>query len=155
MYILISYSYVLVCSAILYPVTNFKQNYKQNKKNKIMSLDISLYRSYQISYDEGKTVQDKEECVYNVNITHSLREIAKKAFIYKHLWRPEGLGFIKAGELIEGLEKGLKELKGNPEYYKKFNSPNGWGMYEHFVPFVGEYLNACKEYPNAIICISR
>jgi hypothetical protein len=28
-------------------------------------------------------------------------------------------------------------------------------MYEHFVPFVEEYLNACKEYPDSTISISR
>jgi len=28
-------------------------------------------------------------------------------------------------------------------------------MYEHFVPFVEKYLNACKEYPKSLIEISR
>ena len=32
---------------------------------------------------------------------------------------------------------------------------NGWGMYEHFVPFVEKYLEACKEYPDAVIEVSR
>ena len=46
-------------------------------------------------------------------------------------------------------------MKNRREYYEQFNSPNGYGLYKHFVPFVEEYLNACKEYPNAKIYISR
>ena len=37
------------------------------------------------------------------------------------------------------------------EYFEQFNSDNGWGMYEHFVPFVEKYLNACKENPESYI----
>ena len=53
------------------------------------------------------------------------------------------------------IEKGLADLKARPEHFKTFNSPNGWGMYEHFVPFVEKYLEACKEYPDAIVGVSR
>ena len=120
-----------------------------------MSLDVSLYRSYQVSYDEGKTIKNKEECVYDANITHNLTTMADKAGIYKALWRPEEISAVKAEGLIDVLEKGLKDLKNKPEYFKEFNSSNGWGMYEHFVPFVENYLNACKEYPKADIGISR
>jgi hypothetical protein len=58
-------------------------------------------------------------------------------------------------KIIELLEKGLADLKERPEYFEQFNSSNGWGMYEHFVPFVEKYLEACKEYPDAIIEVSR
>jgi len=120
-----------------------------------MSLDVSLYRKYHVSYDGGETLEQKEECVYDANITHNLGKMADEAGIYYALWRPEEIKKTKAGELITLLEKGLAELKAKPEYYEKFNSPNGWGMYEHFVPFVEKYLEACKEYPDAIIKASR
>ena len=120
-----------------------------------MSLDVSLYRKYHVSYDGGETLEQKEECVYDANITHNLGKMADEAGIYYALWRPEEIKKTKAGELITLLEKGLAELKAKPEYYEKFNSPNGWGMYEHFVPFVENYLEACKEYPNAEISVSR
>jgi hypothetical protein len=105
-----------------------------------MSLDVSLYRKYHVSYDGGKTLEEKEECVYDANITHNLGAMAAEAGIYQALWRPEELEITKANELIDPLEKGLKDLKEKPEYYEKFNSPNGWGLYEHFVPFVEKYL---------------
>lgn len=46
-------------------------------------------------------------------------------------------------------------MKARPEHYEEFNSINGWGLYENFVPFVEDYLNACKENPDAIIEVSR
>jgi hypothetical protein len=120
-----------------------------------MSLDVYLKRKKWVSYDEGKTHTEVDEEVYWANITHNLGEMAAMAGIYKALWRPEEINKTKAGEIVSLLEKGLAELKARPEYFEQFNSTNGWGLYEHFVPFVEEYLEACKEYPDAIIEISR
>ena len=120
-----------------------------------MSLDVSLMRKYHVSYDNGKTMEEKEEEVFSANITHNLGEMADKAGIYYTCWRPEEIGKTKASEIVELLEKGLADLKARPDHFKTFNSPNGWGMYEHFVPFVEKYLDACKEYPDAIIGVSR
>lgn len=106
-----------------------------------MSLDVYLYK--------------EEECVYDSNITHNLNIMAYKSGIYEALWRPEEIGITKASELIEILENGIKDLKERPDYFKQFNASNGWGMYEHFVPFVEKYLNACKEYPESTIIVSR
>ena len=110
-----------------------------------MSLDF--YLSY-IKDDNNITV-------FDTNITHNLTELADKTGIYYSLWRPKEKGYKKAKDIISILEKGLKKLKAKPEYFEKFNAENGWGMYEHFVPFVEEVLNACKKYPNAKINISR
>lgn len=120
-----------------------------------MSLDVYLNRTAYLSYDKGKTYTEQEEHVYWANITHNLNIMADKAGIYKALWRPEEINAKKAKDIIDILEVGLTELKKRPEYFKKFNSPNGWGVYKRFVPFVEEYLNACKEYPEAIIEVSR
>ena len=110
-----------------------------------MSLDFCLSYKNDGNYNE----------VFSRNITHNLGEMAEKAGIYKALWRPDENGFIKAKDIIKILEKGLRLLKNNPKKYKKYNSENGWGLYKHFVPFVEEVLKACKEYPNAIIGVSR
>lgn len=120
-----------------------------------MSLDVYLKRKKWISYDAGKTLTEEDETLYDANITHNLGEMADKAGIYKALWRPEELDKTKASEIIDLLEKGLSDLKARPDYFKTFNSPNGWGLYKHFVPFVEKYLAACKEYPEAIIEVSR
>ena len=93
--------------------------------------------------------------IYGANITHNLGDMARAADIYQHLWRPEELDITKAGQLVEPLRAGLALLKSDPERFEKFNSPNGWGMYEHFVPFVEKYLAACEENPDADVRASR
>ena len=120
-----------------------------------MSLDVYLMRNKWVSYDEGKTHTTESDEVYWANITHNLGEMASEAGIYEALWRPEEIGKTKAGEIIELLKSGLSDLKSRPEYFKKFNPPNGWGTYEGLVSFVEKYLEACIEYPDAIIHISR
>jgi len=119
-----------------------------------MSLDVSLNIKRRISYDEGKTYTEDEEEVYESNITHNLTDMAEQAGIYESLWHPEKIGATKAKDIIEPLDKGLADLKARPEYFEKFNASNGWGTYKHFVPFVRDYLNACKEYPDATIEVS-
>lgn len=93
--------------------------------------------------------------VYSANITHNLGKMADAAGIYQHLWRPEELGIKTAAELIEPLQAGLDRLRDDPEAFKKHNAPNGWGLYEHFVPFVEKYLAACREHPNAVVSTWR
>lgn len=139
-----------------------------------MSLDVELIRKRWISYDEGKTHEEEDKIVYSANITHNLNKMATAAGLYEALWRPyllkteidfgddyqaewefEESQTILAKELIPAIENGLKALKADPEGYKKFDSPNGWGVYANFVPFVENYLNACKEYPEAIVKTDR
>jgi len=140
-----------------------------------MSLDVCLMRKKWVSYDEGKTHTIEDEVIYSANITHNLGVMADKAGIYEALWRPHRLkeGYnipeddhksewefednqiTKADEIIYLLEKGLADLKARPEYFETFNSSNGWGMYKNFVPFVEKYLEACKEYPDAIVEVDR
>lgn len=81
--------------------------------------------------------------------------MADKAGIYKCLWRPEEIGIKKAEQMIETLKEGLKKLKDSPSEYEKYNSPNGWGLYENFVPFVEEVLRACEENPDADVDANR
>jgi hypothetical protein len=111
-----------------------------------MSLDVYL-KDPTATYTHGE--------LYWANITHNLGDMAEKAGIYEALWRPEEINAHIAEDIAPILEKGLADLKARPEYFEQFNSSNGWGMYEHFVPFVEKYLEACKEYPKSIIGVSR
>lgn len=124
---------------------------------------------------EHKHKGDVTEYLYRASITHNLGQMAEKAGIFEALWRPHRLRsdynirqadftaedefeasvIIRAKEIIPYLEKGLADLKARPTYYEQFNSPNGWGLYKHFVPFVEGYLNACKQYPDAIVEVLR
>ncbi len=107
-----------------------------------MSLDVYLMAMSRVS-------------IFDANITHNLNTMAKEAGIYMHLWRPDEIGIKTAAELIEPLTDGLALLEAEPERFRAFNSPNGWGMYEHFVPFVRDYLEACKGNPEAEVEVSR
>ena len=114
-----------------------------------MSLDVYLMSEPYPSCDRS------DDVLYWANITHNLNRMAEAAEIYKALWRPDEVGVELASDLIPVLTEGIKNLKSNPEYYKEFNASNGWGLYEHFVPFVEKYLEACLKHPEAYVRVSR
>ena len=142
-----------------------------------MSLDIDLYyekrpstgifvrengSTLELSIEEVKDkfpdYEDKYPepvYVFGTNITHNLTTMADKAGIYKACWRPEEIGATKAKHIIKILEKGYEMMINAPGYFKQFDSENGWGTYEHFLPWVKEYIEACKEHPEARIYVSR
>lgn len=124
-----------------------------------MSLDVSLIKKAGAKCECptcGQEYTPKEDVVlYSDNITHNLGQMAGEAHIYHALWRPEENFWSKACDIIPVLKAGLADLKAHPEHYKNFDSPNGWGKYEHFVPFVENYLNACIANPDAEIEVSR
>lgn len=93
--------------------------------------------------------------VYYSNITHNLNNMAMEAGIYQHLWRPDEIGIELASELIDPLLSGLIDMIKRPFHYKQFNSPNGWGLYDNFIPWVTNYVHACMEYPEAKVSVSR
>lgn len=108
-----------------------------------MSLDISLLR-----------VQETE--VFEANITHNLAEMAHEAGIYEAVWRPEEIGIKLAQAVIPILKGGIERMEKDPERYKKYDAENnGWGTYNQFLPWLKKYLEKCKEYPDARICVSR
>ena len=96
-----------------------------------------------------------DTCVYDANITHNLGQMADEAGIYRYLWRPEEVNAKRAKDLIPRLTNGLELLRSDPDRFKKFNPENGWGSYDGLVSFVEQYLEACKEYPEAAIRVSR
>ena len=110
-----------------------------------MSLDVYLYYE-----EDGNHI-----VVCAANITHNLGRMADAAGIYKALWRPEKEGWTKAGEIVTVLEAGLQKMKDEPALYKRLDAYNGWGTYEQFVPWLEQYLAACKQYPSAVIHVSR
>jgi hypothetical protein len=140
-----------------------------------MSLDVTLYRNYHVSYNGGKTLEERQEDLYSANITHNLGKMAGEAGLYEALWRPHRLkegyniaegdhdaeyefeeeNLVRAYEIIPIIEKGLEDMLARPKHYETFNSPNGWGMYKHFIPFIEQYLEALKEYPESFVDCDR
>lgn len=146
-----------------------------------MSLDVSLCSVPQCP--NCKHPLGERRCVYDANITHNLGPMANAAGIYTALWRPgelldadaaqairnaeaelrwadareieRQLPQAHASDLIEPLRAGLAKLKANRAHYETFNAPNGWGLYEHLVPWVERYLEACEANPTAEVEVSR
>lgn len=116
-----------------------------------MSLDITLMTEKRTCLCCGS---GGIETVFDANITHNLNTMAVAGGFYKVLWGHDE-NIKSAKDLIEPLEKGLKEMKEKPDHFKQFNSKNGWGLYKNFVPWLEKLINACKEYPKANIYISR
>lgn len=110
-----------------------------------MSLDVYL----------STEVDGNEVELYSANITHNLNIMADKAEIYLPIWRPDEVEIKTAKELIAPLADGVKKLKSDPDYFKTLNASNGWRMYSDFVPWVEDYLEACKKYPSATVSVSR
>jgi hypothetical protein len=147
-----------------------------------MSLDVSLYSKTAISKKgtgvfirengnnreltiseiqekypnaEIEVLEYETDCVFQANTTHNLGKMATEAGIYYACWRPEEIEAKVAKDIITLLEKGFEDMKSKPDYYKQFDSSNGWGIYVDFLPWVEEYLKACKAYPEAEISVSR
>ena len=119
-----------------------------------MSLDVNLIRVKTLECDCGTVHEIDRENVYWANITHNLTAMTTDAGIYYELWRPSEIGITKAHQLIEPLREGVKNMMQFSTRLKEFSASNGWGTYEQFVPWVQQYLDACIEYPDALIEIS-
>lgn len=119
-----------------------------------MSLDVYL-RSTVACPNCGHVLSSEENEVYSANVTHNLGGMANEAGVYQACWRPEEIGASKAKDLIPLLENGIADMKARPDHYKKFNPSNGWGSYDRFVPWLEDYLLACRRNPEAIIHVSR
>jgi hypothetical protein len=132
-----------------------------------MSLDVTIIDNF---CDHCGHV----ESVFDVNITHNLGEMARECGLYEAMWRPYKLypGYkefdnydkeyefeesvtVIAGDIIPYLQKGIDKLELKPEVYKEFNPENGWGDYDGLLRKAKEFLEACTNYPNAKIEVSR
>lgn len=121
-----------------------------------MSLDVYLYQSKTLTCDCGKVheIETGEE-LYQANITHNLNSMAQFLGIYHHVWRPEEIEIEKASQLIEPLKKAIEYMRENPAKCMEYDASNGWGTYDNFLPWLNRYLQACIDYPDARVVVSR
>jgi len=90
--------------------------------------------------------------VYDGNYTHNATPMWKLAGVYDALYMSEGKTASEVmGELTEGYIKIMK----NPDAFKRLNPSNGWGSYDTVIVFLKEVIDACREFPDAIIRISK
>lgn len=90
--------------------------------------------------------------VVSKNITHNLNQMWKEAGVYTALYESTGK---KAQEVLAVLEAGLTKMHNNPDYFKQFNAPNGWGTYENAVKWLTDLIVEFKAYPEGVIGISK
>ncbi len=93
--------------------------------------------------------------VFSSNITHNLNRMVSALGLYREIWKSETVGINFAHQLIPVLEDAIHKMKSNPEFYQAFDSPNGYGKYSDLLNWLEEYLAACKQYPQAVITVSR
>jgi hypothetical protein len=117
-----------------------------------MSLDIYLLK-HKVKNDAEDYNSDDE--LYWANITHNLGEMAHVAGFYRALWRPEEMGITTAKELTPYIKKGIIQLIKHPETFKVYDSPNGWGTYDNFLPWLTKLLVELYKYPEAYVYASR
>lgn len=139
-----------------------------------MSLDLHFFkkdvdfneirRKIDDLYDKQRSIQEEmerleddyeEARLASHNVTHNLNKMAKVVGLYQVLWSPEEIGITMASQMIAPLEKAIKELVVNPDKYKVYNPPNGWGNYDIFVSFCRSVLHTCEENPDAIIEVGK
>lgn len=118
-----------------------------------MSLDVSLYAAEQCP-NCGHSLTSGE-CVYSANITHNLGRMASEAGCYDACWRPDEHGITTAAQVAEKLRPAIALMKADPDRFKAHDSPNGWGLYVNFLPWLERYLAACEANPTARVEVSR
>lgn len=92
--------------------------------------------------------------VFWANITHNLNKMADKAGLYEFMWGVLESGLDSPKYVAPYLKEGLRKLKANPDYFRQFEGSD-IGAYEYLVAFVEKYIEACEDYPDATIDVSR
>ena len=111
-----------------------------------MSLDIWLIK---------EKCESDELAFWEGNITHNVNKIAMAVGSYECLWRPEEIGVVYAKDNIENLRRAIGMMYLNYNALEKLNPENGWGSLDVLIEFTKSYLEACVEFPDAIIEVSR
>ena len=104
-----------------------------------------------MSLDVYLTLRKKD--VFGYNITHNLRDMAIKAGAYDLVWHPPEK--TKAKTVRPVLAASISKMESDPDHFRKYNPPNGWGTYEDLLQFFREYLEACEKWPNATVSAYR
>lgn len=102
--------------------------------------------------DPNSIVEEEIETneFWSRNITHNLTKMAYNCYgrnwcLYDLLWRDEMPDSII--EYMTDLLASLIELESDPDKYKQFNPPNGWGTYEQLIDFVRSFIHALIDMP--------
>lgn len=81
------------------------------------------------------------------NVTYNLGKMLRAAGFPE--WR--ALADTPAVEAGGMLRKVADTLKADPDRFREFNPPNGWGDFEGAVEFLESFATGCAEHPEATI----
>ena len=94
-------------------------------------------------------LQTREVEEASCNITHNLNKMAEALGVYELLWHPEKTPDMKAKNILPEINKAITELTINPEKYKEYEAPNGWGTISGMLRFLQKVRAACEEFPES------
>lgn len=83
----------------------------------------------------------------SIHVTYNLSKMLKEAGYPGHneiMGAPAG----EAGGVLQGV---LDRLEANPEHFRQFNPPNGWGTYDGAVSFIRRFRDECARHPQAFV----
>lgn len=90
------------------------------------------------------------------NITHNLAAMARDAGIYEILWHPEKMNpQPTAFSVAMTLESAIALMWADPARFKLHDAPNGWGIYDHFMPWLEKVARYCRDHPDFRVSASR
>lgn len=58
--------------------------------------------------------------------------------------------YYKCSEVIDKIERGIRELRTRQSFYKRFNPPNGWGTLEGAIRVLESLRDCIYEYAEEI-----
>ena len=100
-------------------------------------------------------ISESGDVLYASSITNYVDDVAEEAGLHVYLWYPHDVGFRQAHQIVDEIKDGLNYLTKRPDFFKKFDIPNKWSVEIDFIPFLENYYNALREYPDAHIFVSR
>lgn len=89
------------------------------------------------------------------NITHNLAPMFRAAGVDWHdYYEHDGNGGRTAAEMLPEVVLAYWRLSDDPDYYRQFNPPNGWGDLECAVEFLRRLTLDLAKHPDGIVRVS-
>ncbi|MHB1310599.1 MAG: hypothetical protein ACYC3L_01190 [Gemmatimonadaceae bacterium] len=112
-----------------------------------MGLSLSLY----VDADTGAAEPTRLYVGGDCNITHNVSPMWRKAGVYEALYKSDE---TSAGQWLDALRAGLRDMEAHAETYRALNPSNGWGDYDGALRFLRAWEAVCAEHPKALVNVS-
>ena len=98
----------------------------------------------------AENVRDEPDEMYWSNYTSNMSP----------MWKDAGIDLVDfngrpAADLDRALTPVLSTLRADPERWRAYDAPNGWGSYASALDWLDGILAACREHPDAVVRVSR